>query len=204
MIQRLRRLVTAGAAVLAPTLLAACGDGPAAPAPGGSGPEFAKGGNGTASSASGAGVAEFGIPGFGPAYFAFKAKQHKNGTASGWFRQYRTREGLTIDFTGRVTCLAVDPVNRRAWVGGVITENNSTDPTFRTAIHEPGDDVWFRVVDYGEGANDPPDRTTTYGFEGSAGIITSEEYCAVRPWPNEPVPDARTFPVTQGDIRVRP
>jgi hypothetical protein len=45
------------------------------------------------------------------------------------------------------------------------------------------------------------DRTTFMGFEGGGGIITSEEYCDLQIWPDE---NARTSPVTQGDIQVRP
>jgi hypothetical protein len=95
-----------------------------------------------------------------------------------------------------------DPVNRRAWIGGIIKENRSTHPAFQVdTLHSPGLDVWFRVVDNGEGTSAPPDRSTTYGFKGSAGIKTSAEYCAVQPWP---AGDARTFPVAQGNLQVRP
>jgi hypothetical protein len=103
-----------------------------------------------------------------------------------------------VDVHGRVTCVAVDSENHRAWVGGVVTENRS-DPDLQEAIHQPGRDVWFRVVDYGSGNDAQPDRTSFLGFEGAAGLITSAEYCAARIWPEE---DARTHPVTSGNIRV--
>jgi hypothetical protein len=61
--------------------------------------------------------------------------------------------------------------------------------------------VWFRVVDYGEGGKaSQPDRTTFLGFENNPDIKTSEQYCAVRIWPQD---DARTWPVTAGNIQVR-
>jgi hypothetical protein len=95
----------------------------------------------------------------------------------------------------------VDAVNRRAWIGGVITKNLSEHPSFQAPRNEPGRDIWFRVLDSGEGAGADPDRTTFVGFEGDAGIITSAEYCAVQPWPDG---NARTWPVTAGNIQVRP
>jgi hypothetical protein len=132
--------------------------------------------------------------------FAFTALQRSDGRASGNFHQRVDNEGALIDFRAAVTCVTTDPVTHRAWIGGVVTENRSTDPAFRQVIHEPGHDIWFRVVDYGEGEASPPDRTTFMGFEGAAGFFTSEAYCLGRPWPEG---DARTWPVTSGNIQVR-
>ena len=132
--------------------------------------------------------------------FALSALQKPDGRALGQFHQRLEAGGLVIDFRGEVTCVAVDPLTNRAWIGGVVTENRSTDPAFSTPIHQPGRDVWFRVVDYGEGGDSPPDRTSFLGFQGAAGIITSAEYCEARIWPEG---DARTWPVTSGNIQVR-
>jgi hypothetical protein len=83
-----------------------------------------------------------------------------------------------------------------------VTENNSTDPNFQTAIHQVGRDVWFRVIDNGEGAKaSAADRSTVLGFTGAAGFQTSADYCAGKPWP---AGDANTFPVVDGNIQVRP
>jgi hypothetical protein len=132
--------------------------------------------------------------------FAFAAHVKRNGRASGTFRQRLEAEGLVIDFTGRVTCLVFDAANKRAWVGGVITRNRSTDPAFTGAIFQPGHDVWFRVVDYGRGRRaTQPDRTTFLGFENNPTIFTSEQYCREKPWPAD---DARTWPVTKGGIEL--
>ena len=114
-------------------------------------------------------------------------------------RQELEFQGLPIEFRGEVTCLSVDPENGRVWVGGVVTRNDSVHPGFTTEIHEPGRDVWFRVLDTGRGA-DEADRTTFLGFEGGGGIITSEEYCDLQPWPDD---NARTHPVIEGKIRLR-
>jgi hypothetical protein len=133
--------------------------------------------------------------------FAFSAVQHRNGTASGNFHHRTADSSGTIDFTGRVTCVAVDAANRRAWIGGVITDNRSTNPGFMTPVHAVGHDIWFRVLDGGEG-QEATDRTTFVGFE-SAAIPTSASYCEQRIWPQDAQnPNLRTWPVTSGNISV--
>ena len=165
-------------------------------------PQAPQAANAIAASATGGGWIEFGIPGLSDAQFGFSAVRHADGTASGVFHQVRSNADGTIDFSGEVTCLSVDHVNHRAWIGGVIRENNSTNPAFQVdTLHAPGLDVWFRVVDYGEGGDAANDRSTTYGFKHSAGILTSAEYCATMPWP---AGDARTFPVVSGNVQIRP
>ena len=59
-----------------------------------------------------------------------------------------------------------------------------------------GRDIRFRVLDEPGG-----DRSTFVGFEGSAGFMTSAEYCAGQPWP---AGNARTWPVVSGGITVSP
>jgi hypothetical protein len=145
------------------------------------------------------GGGHYALPGL-DVQFAFSAIQHGDGRATGQFHhQADEGEGLTIDVQGEVTCLAIDPVNQRAWIGGVITRNTSTDPDLQTSIHQPGQDVWFRVLDAGEGG-DSTDRSTFIGFSGSAGFLTSAAYCAGRPWA---AGNARTWPVT-GNVSIRP
>jgi hypothetical protein len=135
--------------------------------------------------------------------FVFVALQFGKDRALGHFRHRTEDETGTIDFTGEVTCLAVDPLNRRAWIGGVITANRSTSPNFNTLdIHQVGHDIWFRVLDNGHDA-DEPDRSTFVGFE-SVAIPSSEAYCSMRIWPDVPVPNARTWPVTSGNLVVHP
>jgi len=136
-----------------------------------------------------------------PVQFAFTATANRNGAVSGQFHVFADEGGgLTIDVAGVVICMAEDPVNHRAWIGALVTRNGSTDPDLQTDINQPGDDVWFRVLDGGEGAG-AVDRTTFTGFKGAAGIETSPEYCAARLWPDN---NARTWPVTSGNIIVRP
>jgi hypothetical protein len=137
----------------------------------------------------------------GLAKLLFFATTLPNGSAVGHFYQYREVAGLTSEFWAKVECLSVDPVNRRAWLAGTIVKNNSTHPASQVdTLHMPGMDVWFRVVDYTQGFKQPqPDRSTVLGFRLSAGIVTSEEYCATRPWPDD---DARTFPLASGNLKV--
>lgn len=134
------------------------------------------------------------------ASFNFNAVPTGNGGAVGHFFQSFVFQGQLVEFRGTVTCVAADTDTGRAWIGGVVTENNSTHPNFTTPRTQPGRDVWFRVLDAGEGAGANPDRTTIYGFEGDRGIITSEQYCAARLWLDG---NANTFPVTNGNIQVR-
>jgi hypothetical protein len=187
---------------LVPLLLlvwsAACESGPTAPPePENSdpGPDLHFG-RGLGGYAFGAGTTNIGVD----VSFVFSAiKVGSRGVGALHFKT--AIDGQAIEFLGKVTCLAIDRVNNRAWVGGVVLKNGSTHPGFTTAIHQPGRDIWFRVVDYGAGTAPVADRTTFVGFEGGAGIITSEEYCAVKPWPDEP-PDARTNAILSGNITV--
>jgi hypothetical protein len=175
--------------------LAACGESPVETAVD---PDFDAAPGATAK-ASGFGVFNAGVP----VDFGFAVVQLNGFDAAGHFRIRTDIGGLIVDFAGRATCMAVDPVNRRGWIGGVVTRNKSTHPSFTTPIHQVGRDVWFRFVDYGNGGAQP-DRSSFFGFEGAAGIITSEEYCQARIWPGPPtdVVDARTNPLTEGNLRV--
>jgi hypothetical protein len=135
------------------------------------------------------GGGQFVHPDFGTVTFAFVAVRHADGTVSGRFQQHQPFFGFT--YAGDVTCFAVDPVNHRAWIGGVLTRSDDPDP-----VTEVGDDVWFRVLDTGEAAD--PDRSTFFGFEQPPpGIVTSEEYCGLQIWPEG---NARTWPVESGNI----
>ncbi len=132
------------------------------------------------------------------------AVQRSGASARGTFRHTLVFEGLLIDFIGDVSCLAVDTEEGRAWVGGIVTSNNSDHPDFILERNQPGKDIWFRVLDTGPGSPDV-DRTTFLGFEGDGDIITSDEYCQEQIWPGPPddEPNARTNPMLEGRITVR-
>jgi hypothetical protein len=129
--------------------------------------------------------------------FTLAAAVEKNGKGEGEFTLFADEgDGLTVSFAGKVICLAIDAENHRAWIGAKIKDNSSTDPTLQAEIHKQSRDIWFRVLDEASG-----DRSTFVGFEGSAGFITSEEYCAGRPWPAD---NARTWPVVSGGLSIVP
>ncbi len=179
--------------IAATALLPAC-DAITAPVPD---PAFNMGASRVVASTNGGG--HYLLSGVLDIKFAFGAVAHADGSAAGQFRQSVILNGLLIEFHGKVTCVTFDAVNGRAWIGGVITANMSEDPAWQGGIFAVGKDVWFRVLDGGEGAN-AVDRSTFLGFEGGGGIITSAEYCAAQIWP---AGDARTHPVTSGNIQVR-
>jgi hypothetical protein len=131
--------------------------------------------------------------------FGYGAVVARNGRARGQLFHVGTFQGETIEFLGEVTCLAVDSENHRAWIGGVITKNRSTHPTYRDSVWaQPGEDIWFRVLDADAAGMGEDDRTTFVGFEGA--IPSSEAYCRDRIWPDG---NARTWPV-QGNVVVKP
>ena len=130
--------------------------------------------------------------------FSFSARLMPDGGAQGTFHHRGVAGSDLIQFSAVITCLGIDPVNHRAWLGGVVTENRSTHPGFTTPIHQVGRDIWFRVQD--NDAVEPsttPDVTTIVGFE-SAAIPTSEFYCTTKPWRSDNV-----WPVV-GNVLVKP
>ncbi len=141
-----------------------------------------------------------------PGKFSFSAVQFSDASATGRLRFVLDLgdgipdviAGGVVEIQGDVTCVSAEPDLGRAWVGGVITQNRSTQPDFRDdPTTQVGKDVWFRVLDDGEGKG-ATDRTTFVGFEGGGGIITSQEYCDTQIWPDD---NARTNPVS-GNIQV--
>lgn len=137
------------------------------------------------------GGGQFVHPTFGTITLSFYADRHADGSVTGRFQQHQPVFGFT--YKGDVTCFAIDQVNHRAWIGGVLTHSNDPD-----TLTEVGDDAWFRVLDLGA-SNIGPDRSTFLGFKGGGGITTSEEYCQVKIWPDG---NARTWPVEQGNIEI--
>ena len=188
-----RNCLSAVAAVLA---VSAC-DAPNAPT---GAPQF-QSGAAAVGHVAGDGLFNIGAPGADVA-FEFNVVLRANGSASGSTDYFTdlTAFGLgIIAIRFDVTCASIDPVLGRAWIGGVVTENNSTNQTFVTdPVRQPGSDVWFRIEDNGNGGSGPLDRSTQLGFEGGGGIITSAEYCATRIWPAAP-----PHPVTSGNISLR-
>ena len=160
-------------------------------------------GNGVELQVNGAGVVDLSSAGAPDMSFQVVAKRKADGTVTGHFRFSRMSPTGLVEFEGDVTCVTVDPnFPGRARIGGIVTGNNSTAPTFLTENHQVGDDVWFRVFD-DENGGSAVDRSTTLGFKPTL-VNTSAEYCALPfdglPWWNP----ASIFPLEQGTIRVNP
>ena len=150
-------------------------------------PSSAAGANGEARTVGGG---SFLFAGVIPMQFSFAAVAHANGSASGSFHHFYADGGFSYEFWGEVTCVTFDAANpQRAWIGGVLTKVSTDDPDVGLAA---GDDAWFRVLDSADG-----DRSTSMGFVGA--IESSEAYCAMQIWPDD---NARTHPVTEGQIKV--
>jgi hypothetical protein len=153
-------------------------------------------------SVTGGGIVDFTTAGVGVGYFSFNAIRKGDGSVEGRFHQRRETGATVVDFSGIVTCVTIDPVLRRARIGGIVTENRSTNPGFLTENHEVGDDVWFRVQD-GDKEAGTVDASTSYGFKPTL-VNTSAEYCALPftglPWWNP----ASTFTLRSGSIQIHP
>ena len=187
---------------------AGCGSDTAA------GPEPAKGATlSVAPDGSGvAGGGTFSHPLLGLVKFEVAAVRTPSGQVQGRFFYHFSfvpapgADPFDYQYKGEVTCFAVDLVNSRAWIGGVLTSSNDPDPD---PIFHQGHDAWFRLLDAAASQGSPdeanPDRITFMGFEGSAGIPTSAEYCSRQIWPGPPTdpPNARTWPVVAGNLTIQ-
>jgi hypothetical protein len=178
-----------GGAIALPLIFAACADPGASTAPAASLAASSAEANGVAALANGSYQYAQPLPaslGGGSVNFTVEMNTviGPDGAARGSFRHTATIQGLAYDIAGDVTCAATDDAFGRAWIGGVVTVNNSTHPSFSGPINQVGKDAWFRVADLGNGQSGTADRSTTLGFEGGGGIITSAQYCDMRIWPN--------------------
>jgi hypothetical protein len=116
--------------------------------------------------------------------FTFDAKLRSDGTADGHWHYKDVEDGVKWDVEGPVTCATI--VGNHAWIGGTI--KHSSDPSYT------GLDMWFQVIDNGEGHNAPPDITTLIGV-GAAG--RAQAYCDAAAPPRFP------WPIDHGNIEVR-
>ena len=122
--------------------------------------------------------------------FSYSAIARADGTAAGEY-QYHFR---AADFFihGTVTCASVS--GNAGWVGGLIDKVVSGDPADQALV---GTEIWWRVVDNGEGANDAADQTTSLLFAIPGLPITAESWCR-----NQDVRGVMR-PVLNGNIQVR-
>lgn len=116
--------------------------------------------------------------------FAFNAQKRADGSVTGHYEHRSFDDGHQFYVRGPLTCLNVD--GGRAWVGGIIED--SSEPFL------VGLEMWFQVMDNGQGAGDAADWSTLVGASPEEG--SAQEYCDDAPEVNFP------FNIEHGDIRV--
>ena len=102
--------------------------------------------------------------------FSYSAVARADGTAQGEYEYHFRAADFFIH--GTVTCATVS--GNAGWVGGVIDSIVSADPADQSLV---GTEIWWRVVDNGEGANRPPDQTTSLLFAVQGLPITAASWC---------------------------
>lgn len=116
--------------------------------------------------------------------FTWNVQLHDDGSVHGRFNYTQVRDGVELSAKGSLTCAVI--IGNQVWVGGII-ENSS-----RASL--VGLDMWFQAQDNGEGANDPPDMSSTLGASGPG---TGQQYCDDHPVVRFP------FLVERGNLQVR-
>lgn len=171
----LKRLITTAAMLLS----VACADTPTTPTD--LSPVFAKGGVGPSVTGSGS----FVFVGNNRT-FSFTARIRADGSVDGqWQRVTHVGGPAQSKSHGKVTCLTV--VGNEAWIGGFKTSGT-------TFVDPPNNEVFWRVVDNGQGRNAPADQMSSQGVGRPPG--SAANYCA-----NTPL--GALFDVTAGNIQVR-
>jgi hypothetical protein len=122
--------------------------------------------------------------------FSYSAIGRADGSASGEY-QYNFR-ALDFSIHGTVTCVSV--LGNQGWVGGVIDGITSADPADQALV---GTEVWWRVVDNGQGSNDAADRTTSLLFALPTSPTTSASWC------NDRAPRGLLRDIVHGNIQVQ-
>lgn len=117
---------------------------------------------------------------------SFNARRYADGSVDGRFEYHQVVEGEAFKFNVDVTCLSVYEGNRAKLGGRIVTSN---DP-----VQVPGRYAWFSVFDNGEGASDPPDRSSLVGFGTEA---QNQAFCD-----NPALPRFGPWDV-QGNVQVR-
>ena len=116
--------------------------------------------------------------------FTWHVQIHADGSVHGRFNYTQVRDGVQLTVRGSLTCAVI--IDDHVWVGGVIEDSSRA-----TLV---GLDMWFQAADNGEGADAPPDMSSTVGA-GPPG--TAQQYCVDHP------PVRFPFLVGQGNLQVR-
>ncbi len=102
--------------------------------------------------------------------FTWHVQLHADGSVDGGYdyTQVSSSTGAALTVKGPLTCAVI--IGNHVWVGGII-EESSRDSLI-------GLNMWFQAQDSGEGANAPPDMSTTIGAGGPG---TAQQYCDDHP-----------------------
>jgi hypothetical protein len=116
--------------------------------------------------------------------FTWNVQVHGDGSVHGNFNYTQVRDGVELSARGSLTCAVI--IGNQVWAGGIIEDSSRASLV--------GLDMWFQAQDNGEGANDPPDMSSTLGAGGPG---TGQQYCDDHPVVRFP------FLVEQGNLQVR-
>jgi hypothetical protein len=141
-------------------------------------------GNGVVASASGGYGFSTGAVDVGP--FTWHVRLQADGSVEGGYdyTQVSSSTGAALTVKGPLTCAVI--IGNHVWVGGIIEDSS------RGSLI--GLNMWFQAQDNGEGANAPPDMSTTIGAGGPG---TAQQYCDDHP--------PALFPhlIERGNLQVR-
>lgn len=125
--------------------------------------------------------------------FMHNVTRYDNGTADGVFKHSALGESGSIDIEGKVSCATLDSDSGRAWIGGQVTRNDSTNPRYAGPA---GADVWFRVLDRNLAKKEPMISLPVFREKD---IATAAVYCQTTPWS-----DTGLLTVADGALAIFP
>lgn len=125
---------------------------------------------------------------------SFHARTARDGSVTGTFQSKSRGQGTVVH--ADLDCLVVN--GDEAILGGVFTRTR-VDPDQGYAI-PPGERVWFKVRDLGEGAIVPRDEFSDWYFGGYVTITR----CAPNPIDEFPDLIPELYPIEVGNIQVKP
>ena len=114
-----------------------------------------------------------------PLTFMVNVSVFENDSVEGSFSYSATSTSGSLDIEAQVQCTALDHDAGKAWVGGKLTRNGSTDPRYTAEI---GSDVWIHLLDRNLDSLPPMVSAPTMR---SATVRSAADFCKRRPWSDE-------------------
>ena len=102
--------------------------------------------------------------------FSYSAIGHADGSATGQYQYQFRAAGFFIH--GSVLCVSV--AGNQGWIGGLIDKVVSPDAEDQELV---GTEIWWRVVDNGQGSDAVADQTTSLLFALPGLPITAASWC---------------------------